>query len=271
MSKDNHKPHELSAREIDEILAETSIDFTLTDVATDFKNTTASRKAESGFESAYRYQHPIVVMSGPAGTSKSSTAKRFEQAKGDVSYIRCYPGFGLNQLQLEMSKAFYLGYIESHDDRHSTIIDVLSKRYQMVILDEAQLVDRKGMEMVKYFVDQARCTFVLILTNEYVDRLMRWRDIASRTALVVKLEPVALDEFRVLYDESGLSETVIDEVHHITGGVMRDVARLMGQVDETIMLNERRGVSRLSLLPRHIRVIAQKLNLGGGLDVSRGV
>jgi len=270
MSKDNHKPHQLSAREIDELLAETSIDFTLTDVAPDFKDTTASRKAESGLESAYRYRHPIVVISGPAGTSKSSAAKRFQQAKGDVSYIRCCPDFGMKELQLEMCKAFYLSYIQSWDDRRATLMDLLSKRYQMVILDEAQLIDRKGMEMVKYFVDQARCTFVLIMTNEYVDRLMRWRDIASRTALVVKLEPVALEEFRALYDESGLSESVIDEVHHITGGVMRDVARLMGQVDETVMLNEERGVSRLNLLPRHIRVIAQKLNLGGGLDVVRG-
>lgn len=269
MSIDNHKPHKLSARDIDEILAETSIDFTLTDVAPDFKHTIASRKAESGFRSAYHYRYPVVVLSGPAGTSKSSVAKRFQQGKGDVSYIRCYPGFSMNQLQLEMSKAFYLSYIESHDDRRSTLIDVLTKRYQMVVLDEAQLIDRKGMEMVKYFVDQARCTFVLVMTNEHVDRLMRWRDIASRTALVVKLEPVSLDEFRVLYDESGLSEAVIDEVHHITGGVMRDVARLMGQVDEVILLNDARGVSRASLLPRHIRVIAQKLNLGGGLDVER--
>lgn len=269
MSKDNHKPRELSARDIDEILAETSIDFTLTDVAPDFKHTTASQKAESGFESAYHYRHPIVVMSGPAGTSKSSAAKRFQQGKGDVSYIRCYPGFGMNQLQLEMSRVFYLSYIESHDDRRSTLIDVLTKRYQMVILDEAQLIDRKGMEMVKYFVDQARCTFVLVMTNEYVDRLMRWRDIASRTALVVKLEPVPLDEFRALYYESGLSEAALDEVHHITGGVMRDVARLMGQVDELILLNETRGANRTRLLPRHIRVIAQKLNLGGGLDVQR--
>ncbi len=221
--------------------------------------------------SAYRYQHPIVVMSGPAGTSKTSAAKRFQQVKGDVSYIRCYPGFGMNQLQHELSRALHLNYIESWDDRRSTLTDVLGKRYQMVILDEAQLVDRKGMEMVKYFVDQPRCTFVLIMTNEHVDRLMRWRDIASRTALVVKLEPVPLDEFRALYDESGLSDIVIDEIHHITGGVMRDVARLIAQIEETVQLNEARGVSYPSLLPRHIRVIAQKLNLVGAIHVGSGV
>ncbi|NJK42964.1 MAG: hypothetical protein HC933_00700 [Pleurocapsa sp. SU_196_0] len=72
-----------------------------------------------------------------------------------------------------------------------------------------------------------------------------------------------LDEFTELYLESGFSKDTLREVHALAGGVMRDVVRLVRQIDHVIDLNAPK-LERQGITPKNVKAIASKLNLTGG-------
>jgi DNA transposition AAA+ family ATPase len=254
---------QLTPRDIDALLAESIETSLLEEAPEDFLYTTATRTIISRLDAARRNRYPFVLVSGPAGSGKSMTVREYARDK-EVGYIRCYPDFGPSELLQEIIAHLSLNETKSYRLKLSVVATALRQRYRMIALDEAQLMNRKALEAAKYLADEAGCTFVLIMTDEFVDRLRNWRDIDSRTGVAATIGPVSLDEFRVLYSDSGFGEVTLDEIHTITGGVMRDVARLIRLIDEFCEINAPRGLTRGLLAPRHVRIVAEKLNLRGG-------
>lgn len=256
-------PRTLSARDIDALLAENLDDALLEEVAEDFIFTSAARTIVSRLDAARRNRYPFVLVSGPAGSGKSMTVREYARDK-DVGYIRCYPDFGPGELLREVVAYLGMNEVSSWRLRLSMVSAALKQRYRMIVLDEAQLLSRKALEAAKYLADEAGCTFVLVMTDEFVGQLRGWRDIDSRTGVAAAIAPLSLDEFRATFAASEFNEAALDELHTLTGGVMRDIARLMRLIDEFCQINQAAGLSRTQMLPRHVRLVAEKLNLRGG-------
>jgi DNA transposition AAA+ family ATPase len=258
----NDPKPKLTAREIDALLAEDIDSALLEEVDEDFIYTSASRTIISRLDAARRNRYAFVLISGPAGSGKSMTVREYARDK-DVGYIRCYPDFGPADLLGELVGYLALNKVSGYRMTLSMIRTALAQRYRMIVLDEAQLIGRKGLETAKYLADEANVTFVLVMTSEFVDRLKGWRDIDSRTGVAAAVEPIGLTEFRALFDDSGFEAATLDEIHKLTGGVMRDVTRVVRLLDEIVEINTSKGLTRDQLLPRHGRLCAQKLNLRG--------
>jgi DNA transposition AAA+ family ATPase len=253
----------LTTQEIDVLLHEDVESALLEEVAEDFIHTSASRIIISRLDAARRNRYPFVLVSGPAGSGKSMTVREYARDK-DVGYVRCYPDFGPADLVGELVSYLALNNVSSWRMKLSMLRSALGQRHRMVILDEAQLITRKGLEAAKYLADEATTTFVLVMTDEFVNRIQAWRDIDSRTGVTAAVAPVSLTEFRALFDNSGFRSDTLDEIHTITAGVMRDITRLVRLVDELCQINARAGLTRGQLQPRHVRLCAEKLNLRGG-------
>ena len=63
---------------------------------------------------------------------------------------------------------------------------------------------------------------------------------------------------------AGLPKASRQKVYELTGGVMRDVLRLVKQIDRTIARNADKGLSRANFTAKAVVAVAQKLNLAGG-------
>ena len=258
----DQKP-QLSAREVDALLSDTLDTSVLDDTPADFLMTEASRTIISRLEAARRNRYPFVLISGPAGSGKSMTVREYARDK-DVGYIRCYPDFGPSEMVQELLAYLSINEVKSWRLRLSVTAQALKQRYRMIVFDEAQLMSRKTLEAAKYLADEANATFVLVMTDEFVGALRGWRDIDSRTGVAANVSAVSLDEFRVLFDKSGFSPASLDELHTLTGGIMRDISRLIGLIDEYCEINAQVGFIREVVAPRHVRTVAKKLDLRGG-------
>jgi DNA transposition AAA+ family ATPase len=141
------------------------------------------------------------------------------------------------------------------------IRDALLLRPRAVFVDEAQLMDRPTLETAKYLADETGSTFVLITTDEYAPQIRRYRDIESRIGTVAQIGPVSAAELVDIYGSSGYTRTALEEVHRLTGGILRDVVRLIKQMDTLVELNQ---IPKGAITPAHVRRLASRLNLAGG-------
>ena len=65
------------------------------------------------------------------------------------------------------------------------------------------------------------------------------------------MEPLGLDEFRELYSSEGYTPAVLDELHALTGGVLRVLTALLTHLEAA--LSAQKVLSRETLTVAHVR------------------
>jgi DNA transposition AAA+ family ATPase len=229
-----------------------------------FLATEASRQAIASLEFAYKQRVPFALVTGPAGTGKTVTCCEFARAKGLTGIIRCHPNFDAGALLTALEEHVRVSYTSGFHARTSRMVQDLSRSgARMVILDEAQLINRQGMEMAKLLADESRCTFVLVMSDEFAPRVRGHKDINSRIGTNIVFAPVSLEELKTLELAAGFTGEAVEEIHALTSGILRDVVRLINQVDETVAANAQKGVKRGDIDNGDIRVIANRLYITG--------
>jgi hypothetical protein len=78
---------------------------------------------------------------------------------------------------------------------------------------------------------------------------------------VAQIGPVSAAELVDIYGSSGYTRAALEEVHRLTGGILRDVVRLIKQMDTLVELNQ---IPKGAITPAHVRRLASRLNLAGG-------
>lgn len=200
---------------------------------------------------------------GPAGSGKTTTVKWYAEKHGG-HYIRAYPNFDASNILESIANAMRITKVKNYRSMISMVEDVLrTKGGALFVIDEAQLATRNALEVMKYISDETGATFILLTTGEFVGGIRRWRDIESRIGVTASISALSLEEFYLLYSESGFSREVLEQIHKFSGGVMRDVLRLIRQIDHIISLNSDK-LARAAITPRLVKAGADKLNLSGG-------
>lgn len=200
---------------------------------------------------------------GPAGSGKTTTVRWYCQKHGG-KYIRAYPNFESTNLLESMAAQLRIAKIRNYRAMISTIEEaLLHKDGGLFAIDEAQLCTRNTLELMKYLSDETNCTFVLLTSDDFVGGIRRWRDIESRIGVTAAIGALELNEFYELYSDSGFTPEVLAQIHAFGGGVMRDVLRLIRQIDHVIDLNAHK-LTRSVITPRLVKAGAAKLNLSGG-------
>jgi DNA transposition AAA+ family ATPase len=200
---------------------------------------------------------------GPAGSGKTTTVKWYTQKYGG-HYIRAYPNFDASNVLEGIATAMRMTKTRNYRTMISMCEDALrAKNGMLFAIDEAQLATRNALEVMKYLSDEANATFILLTTDEFVSGIRRWRDIESRIGVTASISALSIEEFYLFYAESGFSAEVLTQIHKFSGGVMRDMMRLVRQIDHIISLNTER-LSRDVITPRLVKSGADKLNLSGG-------
>ena len=227
-----------------------------------FKPTTAFREVIEAIEYARERRKKLALVTGSHGVGKSTSLTYYAQKRAAV-FWECPPGYQPKHVLADIAK--YLGISTGTGWRMQTsiVIDQLRADPRIMILDEAQRLNYDGFDLLKYIADQSRCTFIFSSSPSLAKRIERWPDIASRCGVRVDVKPMTLDEFIELYQGEKFALAALEEMHRLTGGVMRVLQDLIEQIDIDIAvwngLEGKQQVSRGDLLALNVRESAEKV------------
>ncbi len=226
-----------------------------------FIPTEGARALIGHLELAAREGFPLALVVGPAGVGKTLTC-RYWAAVHEAPWVRAQPSYSPAALLEDLAIELRITRTKTFRVLLSMVRDALSVRPRVVFVDEAQLCDRPTLETLKYLADETGSTFVLITSEEFAPLIRRHRDIESRIGTVATIGPVGQKELLSIYEGSGYSGEALKEVHTLTGGILRDVVRLLRLLDQVA---EQNGLPKGAFRPAHVRRVAGRLNLAGGV------
>jgi len=206
---------------------------------------------------------PLALVVGPAGVGKTLTC-RYWAREHEAPWVRAQPSYSPSALLEDLAVELRITRTRTFRVLLSMVRDSLLMAPRVVFVDEAQLLDRPTLETVKFLADETGSSFVLITSEEFEGSIRRHRDIESRIGTIARIGPISLRETLAIYRDSGYSQEALAEVHTLTGGILRDIVRLVRQMDRVVEFNAGRGLTKESFGPVQVRRVASRLNLAGG-------
>jgi DNA transposition AAA+ family ATPase len=220
----------------------------------------------------------FVMIHGPAGVGKTESVMEFCRdprkalakipggadvpADFQFSYMQVKPETDASSFLFDLAQA--LKTSNTHTMRHLITIvrDYLTLSPRLIVLDEVQRANRNALDVAKYLADATGSTFALIMTDEFVGRIRRWRDIESRIGAVAQVVPATADEVIKIYAPHGWKKQTLRRVHSLTGGIMRDVVRMIALLEKAAQILT---VEVSNLEPHHAEIAAGELYMAGGV------
>ncbi|GAA6747759.1 AAA family ATPase [Thermus brockianus] len=206
---------------------------------------------------------PLALVVGPAGVGKTLTC-RYWAREHEAPWVRAQPSYSPAALLEDLAVELRITRTKTFRVLLSMVRDALLMSPRVIFVDEAQLLDSPTLETVKYLADETGSSFVLITSEEFEGQIRRRRDIESRIGTVARIGPISLQETQAIYKDSGYSPEVLAEVYTLAGGILRDIVRLMRQMDRVVEWSGERGLTKAAFTPAHVRRVASRLNLAGG-------
>lgn len=228
---------------------------------TGFKPTQAFRSVIDRYHYARESKAALALITGAHGAGKT-TALKYIAHHDDVLFWECRPGYQAKHVLSDIARRLGINAGTGWAMQTSIVSEQLATSPRMFIFDEAQRLNYDGMDLLKYLADQSKSTFVLSASPSLEKRIDRWPDISSRCTVRVRVSTMSSAEFIELYQNDGFSLEALTEIHRLSGGVMRVVQALLGEIDTHLAaFNERSGLERgkAELEPGHIRMISERV------------
>lgn len=132
-----------------------------------FARTTISEKVMGVLEYC-NIQRSLGVIYGDAGIGKTFTAKNWAEGRSDVYFVTVSPAFSKAKSFLRLlAKALRIEVTGTIDCQMLDILEKLSENDKMIIVDEAQCLDKKTLEIIRS-INDATGTAIVLIGNEVV-------------------------------------------------------------------------------------------------------
>ena len=200
---------------------------------------------------------PLIVVAGYAGTGKSTSARLYAANDPRALYVVVKPDYSPREIVADLCRDLGIQAGEAWRVRTSVLVEHLTQHPRRFLFDEAQRLDYKALDMLKYIADATGSTFVL-LGNEWLDNIIdRHSDIHSRAWVRVRPQKIELDAFSTLYAPRGYSPATLKAIHAAGEGVMRKIVALLDHLDEGLITVP--GMTRANLTPEQVRGVAAEV------------
>jgi DNA transposition AAA+ family ATPase len=235
-----------------------------------FIATTSARTALSRIKAGVEDSAPFVMLTGPSGCGKSEVGRKFAREKEafisnqNRFYLETRPKMEASALLEELAVNLRISRIRRFNTLLGMIRDSLLLAPCVAVVDEVQRLDKDGIDTLRYLADQTGSTWVLICEDEFADGVTRARNVDNRVFKRYRMGPTPKEELATLPLLEGFEAHTTEEIHALTGGVLRDVVRLVRSIDELVRLNSAKGLTRAAFKPNQVRVAARKLDLVRG-------
>lgn len=199
-----------------------------------FKPSNTFREILGSLETARRRKRKLALVTGSHGVGKT-TALYFYASKRGALIWECTPSYKPKHVLADIAQKLGINAGTGWRMQTSIVVEQLRAGPRTIILDEAQRLDYAGFDLLKYIADQAAGTlFVFGSSPSLETRINRWPDIASRCTVRIHARPMSLEELVELYQPEGFGLEALEEMHRLTGGIMRVLRDLIEQLDMDI-------------------------------------
>lgn len=134
----------------------------------------------------------IGVVYGPAGLGKTITARKYAADTAGAVYVEVDPSFSAQSLIKELHKRLGGDGKGSLYDLFQDIISRLSASQRLVIVDQAEILPRKGIELLRAINDKAGVGVVLLgmdtLRNTIKGARAEFAQLYSRIGISIRLK-----------------------------------------------------------------------------------
>lgn len=253
------------------------IDFSLDTFGVDFSNITekipesdkvlatpAVRLVLSRIVYGVRHKSPLCIVAGEHGAGKSTSARLYVQNNPRALYWEAPPEYSAREVVADLCQKLSINAGEAWRIRTSVLVSHLKDHPYTILIDEAQRLDYKALDMIKYVADNSGTTFIL-LGSPWLDRIVdRHTDISSRAHVRVRVQPIDLNSLHDIYAKEGYNAQTIKAVHDATRGIMRSITALLQHLDEGLTKhnknpNGKKPMTRGDLTAEHVRRVAYEV------------
>ncbi len=198
-------------------------------------------------------RHALILLTGKAGTGKTLVSqlvlRGLDQQRYVPSFVFVFPGMGKGPLlDAILVEAGIEETIHSTAKRLFRLQEAALYRHSrgerlVIIVDEAHFLKADGLHLLRTLSNleterEKLVTVVLVSEDSLVKRLKRpsYNSLRSRVTFTISLAPLGLPEteqfikFRLLKcggDINLMTRECYEMVHHLTGGIPREINKLL--------------------------------------------
>ena len=170
----------------------------------------------------------IGVVIGRAGRGKTFAARRYAVMNSSAVYVLFIDGFSLVDVAREI--AYELAGIRPRFFRDcvDVIDEATFKERRLVIIDEADKMPKKHIEMLRGLNERCMLPMVLVGEETLKKTLESERRLKSRVRRIVDFKPISLVDIAAYYSSAvgiELDGEVLKELHKRSGGDFRNVVK----------------------------------------------
>lgn len=202
-----------------------------------FKNTVEINKFNAACE-VVRYGMMIGIITGEPGVGKTIAAKNYAENDNNSIYIQLNPfsektGSFLRQLAEKVGASCYYMI-----DKTYASIKCCLNRDKFLIIDEADFLSDKGLNVIRLLWEETGCSIMLIGSNELLERVHSRKMIyfKSRVGLFETINNLKMIEVQKIFDTIEVQH--LKFIYGKTEGNLRLIDRLMNQVNRITELNK---------------------------------
>jgi len=198
----------------------------------------------------------LAVVFGDAGVGKTVSVKHYARTHDDVILIQSTRAIQAGELLILILKRlgeYHTGY-SSLQTRIDHIQLALRRQKKLIIIDEADQLPVRTLEMIRSFYDDGNCGLVLIGLPRIIDLMTRGQSLRenlaqlySRVGYKYEIKPPKLNEIRLIVDRYGynLSHRIFNEIREWSSGSgeLRMVTKLMERAKNLLVWNELKEVT----------------------------
>lgn len=188
-----------------------------------FARTTISNKVLNVLEYC-NIQRSLGVIYGDAGIGKTFTAKNWAKDRMDVFFVTANPAFSKVKPFLRvLARALKVETSGTVDVQMMDIMDRLFENDKMIIVDEAQCLDKRTLEIIRS-INDATGTAIVLIGNEVVYSKMlgkRQAEFAQLFSRISMRNHLLTDDFD------------IEDMHLVFGDVEQGVAEYLLKVSHS--------------------------------------
>ncbi|MBF0339763.1 MAG: ATP-binding protein [Magnetococcales bacterium] len=170
----------------------------------------------------------MLLVVGEPGYGKTEVVEWWADTK-DAIYLCGKPGLTPKIVLGDLVRELGEQPDATYEKRLQQADRLLRTRQTPIILDEAQfyLIDRAApLEVVRSLTDRYELSLVLVSMDRIHETIVKFEQISSRIAAVVKMTAATVDDVRVCCDtlcEVKIAEDLVEEIHFHTNGRYREI------------------------------------------------
>lgn len=184
----------------------------------------------------------MMLVHGLPGSGKSHVVNRWA-TDVEAVFLRANVDWTPRYFLGELAKALEVEPCGTSRNLFSGLLDRLAGSMIPLVIDEAEFTlpyNAAVLEKIRDFSDRAEITVVLVGMESIRKKIARHQQIFSRIAQVVEFKPAALEDVRQACEqlaEVPMTDALINEVHRISGGRMREAINVIAAIERIAKLN----------------------------------